>query len=134
LILGGAFLVISRSRGADSFIAVRAVRHFDSRLVAACRIARQAASLLSPFPPEVPMYRKVIDSFGLSNNSQGDLGWLHAILVFGDLYDDSADVLTNPASEVVRKLELVANVNPHAITRIKAILAKLELQYAGGQR
>jgi len=83
---------------------------------------------------EVPMYRKVIDSFGLSNNSQGDLGWLHAILVFGELYDDSADVLTNPASEVIRKLESVAGVNPHAVQRIKALLAKLELQYAGGQR
>jgi hypothetical protein len=80
------------------------------------------------------MYRKVIDSFGLSNNSQGELGWLHAILVFGDLYDDSPDVLTNPASEIVRKLEIVAGVNPHVVQRVKAILAKLELQYAGGQR
>jgi len=80
------------------------------------------------------VFRKVIDSFGLSNNNQGELGFLHAILVYGDLYDDSADVLTNPASEVIRKLETVAGVNPHAVQRVKAELAKLELQYAGGQR
>lgn len=80
------------------------------------------------------MFRKVIDSLGLSNSSQGDLGWLHAILVYGDLYDDSADVLANPFSEVIRKLESVAGVNPHAVQRVKELLAKAEMQYAGGQR
>jgi len=79
------------------------------------------------------MYSKVIQAFGLNNDSQGDLAWLHAILVFGALYDDSADVLSNPVSEIVRKLETVAGVNPHAVQRVKAILARLELQFAEGK-
>ena len=59
---------------------------------------------------------------------------MHAILVFGDLYDTSPNVLTNPVSEVIRKLESIAHANLHAVNRAKELLAKVELQYAGGQR
>lgn len=65
-------------------------------------------------------YKQTIQTAGLNNDHQGELGMLHALLVYADANHSGSDTLTG-AAEVIRRLE-AAGINPHALLRIKQIL------------
>lgn len=78
------------------------------------------------------VYSKVAEQLGLNNSSQGDAGFLHALLTYANANHSGSDVATNPYSEVIRRLE-AAGLNPHAMVRIKSILADGEIKFAAGR-
>jgi len=68
-------------------------------------------------------FQKVITAVGLNTDSQGDLGWLFALLTVAD--GSGGDTHTNPAKEAYRRLE-VAGVGAHTLAKIKSMLNTLE--------
>jgi hypothetical protein len=79
------------------------------------------------------VFKQASDRLSLSESSQGDLAFVHALFKYADANNTGSDVLTNPISECIRRLE-AAGINPHALHRIKELLAKQEIAYAAGGR
>lgn len=70
-------------------------------------------------------YQKVIQALGLNTDSQGDNGWLYSLLMLGSYDYEGSDTHANAAREVVRRFE-AANIGPHSLARVKAMLNTLE--------
>lgn len=76
-------------------------------------------------------FTKVISVLGLTVDSQGENGWLYAVLKLGGYDYEGSDVHTNVAREVVRRLT-VANVGAHTLARITAMLNELDMKIERG--
>jgi len=99
------------------------------------RISRQLVELLAS-PEENDMsaaFRETISAIGLTDDSQGEAAFIHALLKYANANHSGLDVLSNPLAEAIRRLE-AAGINPHALARIKQLLYDRLDKYDRGVR
>lgn len=68
-------------------------------------------------------FQKVIKHLGLSADSQGENGWLFALLTCAD--GSGGDTYTNVAKEAVKRLEL-AGIGDHTLVKVRSMLSTLD--------
>ena len=66
-------------------------------------------------------FEKTISILGLSTDSQGDSAWLYALLIYAADNSSGEDTYSNPAREVLRRLE-AANVGAHTLRKLTEML------------
>jgi hypothetical protein len=76
-------------------------------------------------------FQKVINWYGLNNDSQGADGYLHALFSLASSSYTGVDTYPlNPAMEVAHRLR---TLNPHVVQHIQRYLNTLESLYASGR-
>lgn len=79
------------------------------------------------------VFTTVATSQGYNADSQGEAGFVAALLAYAAANNSGSDSLDSPFDEAIRRFEATPNFNPHALARLKQLFADPSRRYANGQ-